>query len=167
MLADPLVFDFSMDQNNDYFRTLYAQNAPYPPPPSHPNSSRLLNIDTSCAPPPVPNGYPFPVPSTPAPSDPSRSRTSSLNEPKQTRPPLSTALSGSDPSIKGKASRQTSETGEGGGGGDGAGATPGGSSNGAATKAKRTRNRKPASCAQCRKKKLRCNRADPCDQCTL
>lgn len=33
-------------------------------------------------------------------------------------------------------------------------------------KAKRTRNRKPSSCAQCRKKKLRCNRSDPCDQCT-
>ncbi|BGO99472.1 hypothetical protein RTBOTA2_002639 [Rhodotorula toruloides] len=32
-------------------------------------------------------------------------------------------------------------------------------------KTKRTRNRKPSSCAQCRKKKLRCNRSDPCDQC--
>ncbi|GAA5829080.1 hypothetical protein JCM5353_000889, partial [Sporobolomyces roseus] len=132
-----------MDQNNDYFRTMYTQNAPYPPPPNHPGSSRL-NIDTSCAPPPVPNGYPFPTPSTPAPSDPSRSRTSSLNEPKPIRPALSTALSGSDPSVRGKASRQTSETGE---GGEGAGATPGGSSNGAGTKTKRTRNRKPASCA--------------------
>ncbi|GAA6023115.1 hypothetical protein JCM11491_000075 [Sporobolomyces phaffii] len=34
------------------------------------------------------------------------------------------------------------------------------------TKAKRTRNRKPASCEMCRRKKLRCNRVDPCDQCT-
>ncbi|GAA5885525.1 hypothetical protein JCM6882_007453 [Rhodosporidiobolus microsporus] len=31
---------------------------------------------------------------------------------------------------------------------------------------KKTRNRKPSSCAACRKRKLRCNRADPCDQCT-
>ncbi|GAA5875578.1 hypothetical protein JCM8547_007586 [Rhodosporidiobolus lusitaniae] len=33
-------------------------------------------------------------------------------------------------------------------------------------KKKKTRNRKPSSCAACRKRKLRCNRADPCDQCT-
>ncbi|GAA5997852.1 Zn(II)2Cys6 transcription factor [Rhodotorula paludigena] len=32
-------------------------------------------------------------------------------------------------------------------------------------KVKKTRNRKPSSCAQCRKKKLRCNRADPCAPC--
>ncbi|GAA6027501.1 hypothetical protein JCM8097_007893 [Rhodosporidiobolus ruineniae] len=33
-------------------------------------------------------------------------------------------------------------------------------------KVKKTRNRKPSSCKACRKRKLRCNRADPCDQCT-
>ncbi|KAM0755358.1 hypothetical protein T439DRAFT_351150 [Meredithblackwellia eburnea MCA 4105] len=33
-------------------------------------------------------------------------------------------------------------------------------------KEKKTRNRKPSSCVQCRRKKLRCNRAAPCDQCT-
>ncbi|BGP15917.1 hypothetical protein JCM10213_003654 [Rhodosporidiobolus nylandii] len=33
-------------------------------------------------------------------------------------------------------------------------------------KKKKTRNRKPSSCAACRRRKLRCNRADPCDQCT-
>ncbi|GAA5956238.1 hypothetical protein JCM21900_006579 [Sporobolomyces salmonicolor] len=49
------------------------------------------------------------------------------------------------------------------------GATAGGGGSGSGSgdgkKAKKTRNRKPSSCAQCRKKKLRCNRADPCDQC--
>lgn len=60
----------------------------------------------------------------------------------------------------------------------------GNGSGGAPAKVKRTRNRKPSSCmfvrrllrpwltglctagVQCRKKKLRCNRASPCDQCT-
>ncbi|GAA5859877.1 hypothetical protein JCM1840_001777 [Sporobolomyces johnsonii] len=45
------------------------------------------------------------------------------------------------------------------------GTPAGGGGSGDGKKAKKTRNRKPSSCAQCRKKKLRCNRADPCDQC--
>ncbi|GAA6007893.1 hypothetical protein JCM10207_004915 [Rhodosporidiobolus poonsookiae] len=51
------------------------------------------------------------------------------------------------------------------------GADEGGSNGKASTKGsgkkeKKTRNRKPSSCAACRRRKLRCNRADPCDQCT-
>ncbi|BGP39792.1 hypothetical protein JCM10450v2_003763 [Rhodotorula kratochvilovae] len=48
-----------------------------------------------------------------------------------------------------------------------AGSEEEGADEGAATgkKVKKTRNRKPSSCAQCRKKKLRCNRADPCAPC--
>ncbi|GAA5911432.1 Zn(II)2Cys6 transcription factor [Sporobolomyces salmoneus] len=64
-----------------------------------------------------------------------------------TRPPLTTKTSGS-----GSKKPVSSD----GGGGDGGGLV----------KTKRTRNRKPASCAPCRKKKLRCNRVSPCDQCT-
>ncbi|GAA6058122.1 hypothetical protein JCM3770_005950 [Rhodotorula araucariae] len=74
----------------------------------------------------------------------------------QRRPSLSAAASAQTMKPPGGKQQKTGSDEEG-AGGDGPEA--------GGHKVKKTRNRKPSSCAQCRKKKLRCNRADPCAPC--
>ncbi|GAA5878568.1 hypothetical protein JCM16303_002128 [Sporobolomyces ruberrimus] len=146
--------------DHGYFQASPNQH-PYtglPLPPPHPPRSRS---PPRLARPLDPSVAPVPHQALAHPVDPAlaqeQGRTASNNfKSNPTRPPLAAKTSGS------KAKRQTSE-----GTQDGEGSSVGGADAGeGSNKAKRTRNRKPASCAQCRKKKLRCNRADPCDQCT-
>ncbi|GAA5928922.1 Zn(II)2Cys6 transcription factor [Sporobolomyces koalae] len=148
---------------------------PYPPPPPHrPRLSPDPTLRTPISPTrgvtqPLPPSHQSlgnslqnsskssPLLSDSRPNDLARESCASLTKP--SRPPLATHATGS--SSKRQASSETSD-------GDRARAHSGVEMDGTdlTGKAKRTRNRKPASCAQCRKKKLRCNRADPCDQCT-
>ncbi|GAA5825624.1 hypothetical protein JCM11251_000314 [Rhodosporidiobolus azoricus] len=89
------------------------------------------------------------------------SRRQSGDQPDQQSPtvesPVSEKSAGSSTTTRKKAS--TTEE-------DGGGSGKKSKGNGGNGNGKKTRNRKPSSCAACRKRKLRCNRADPCDQCT-
>lgn len=138
-----------MHSRTDYFQTATynsRKGETLPRPPSdqvqtgRSNLSPTESLHPSFESPPLPNNSSEPYTSP--------SLTAASGSASSTRPPLVSRASGSN-SSKPEAS---SEGGAAGGEG--------------AAKVKRTRNRKPASCFPCRKKKLRCNRAAPCDQCT-
>ncbi|GAA5959583.1 hypothetical protein JCM3765_007204 [Sporobolomyces pararoseus] len=136
-----------MHNRTDYFQTATynsRKGETLPRPPSDqtgrsnlsPSESLLSTFES----PPLPSNSS--VPST------SPSLTAASGSASSSRPPLVSRASGSGSSRPEALSEGGAVAGDG------------------SVKAKRTRNRKPASCFPCRKKKLRCNRAAPCDQCT-